>query len=73
MIDLGKAENKRLGDHLTTTAKLSEYFLYEGNSDVAVKQIILTYKCFRSFAMTEKTSMGFISLLHFQMRTFPIQ
>ena len=57
MIDLGKAENKRFGDHLTTTAKLSEYFLYKGDSDVAVKQIILTYKCFRSFFMTEKTSI----------------
>lgn len=62
-IDLGKPENKRYGDLSSTTAKSSEYFLYQGSDDVPIKQIMLTYKCFRSLVMGSKGGIALISLL----------
>ena len=60
-MDSSNSGNPRFGDSVTTTAKMSEYFIY--NSGVnSIQKVMVTYKCFRSLVMAHTPSIYFLCL-----------
>ena len=54
LIDLSKHGVLRLGDSLSTSAKLNEYFS-RSKGESSFESIVVTYRCFRAVIMSQKS------------------
>ena len=55
LIDLSKHGLLRLGDSLSTSAKMNEYFL-RSTGESGFESVVVTYRCFRSVVMSSKSN-----------------